>query len=245
MKCILFFFSILFLFHANGQMFNSKLTEDERAVIESGDFLFHSIRKIDNIRINEIPETEQVISTVQEVRPNYLAEIVQIIPYKGNENLVPVIARILSDVQSYIDIPYYSEQHDSWGTLFDDAAIIDALDENGKTVINGRFLMSPFEYYTSRIEIEDRGTYYFYKMQNTQKIKYRFLSAIRRENMVAAVSVFRYEDNWIVYGLGGADMIRLPFLSRRIEVAFINRIKSFASFIFQKLEEYRSADAEN
>ena len=51
------------------------------------------------------------------------------------------------------------------------------------------------------------------------------------------ILLFKDEDNWILYGIGGVNAPKIPFFSERIEVSFINRIKTFCNFIFTKLNE--------
>ena len=102
--------------------------------------------------------------------------------------------------------------------------------------------MKPFGYYTSETRIENRGNYYFFTMKNTQKLRYydKF-DAVGNEDMQAAIAVFRSGESWVIYALGGAKIIDLPFLVKRAETSFTNRIKSFAEAIFQKLPESRSS----
>ena len=54
--------------------------------------------------------------------------------------------------------------------------------------------------------------------------------------MVSCITVFRDGDNWILYGIGGVDALKLWFIEDRVETSFINRIKTFCNFIFTKLE---------
>ena len=83
-------------------------------------------------------------------------------------------------------------------------------------------------------------------MKNIGKIRYKtFFSAIGKEKMIAAISIFRDGDNWIIYALGGVDIIKLPFLDKRIDRAFYNRIKTFCLFTFERLEARVLKDEEN
>ena len=53
--------------------------------------------------------------------------------------------------------------------------------------------------------------------------------------MKSAITVFRDGDNWVLYAIGGVDTYKIFFLEDRVETSFINRIKSFCSFIFTKI----------
>ena len=82
-------------------------------------------------------------------------------------------------------------------------------------------------------------------MQNINKIRYKIFSAVGKKKMIAVISIFRYGDNWIIYALGGVDIIRLPFIDNAIDRAFYNRIKTFCLFTFERLEEFGSVDEGN
>lgn len=225
-------------------IFNERLTDSEKNQLKNGDFVFNSIKSIKNVRINKIKETEQDIETVKKVNPNHLIEVIKILPYEGNENLIERISEIMQDIDAYKEIPYYSEKHERYFQLFEEAEIISISKENEKLIIDERLLMNPLKSYTARIEAENQGDYYFYTLRNTEKVKYLFLNAIKKEKMIAGVSVFRYGENWVIYALGGAYIFHGPFFSDFVEEMFCGRIKSFVLFMFQKLEASRSADEE-
>jgi hypothetical protein len=53
--------------------------------------------------------------------------------------------------------------------------------------------------------------------------------------MKSVILLFRHEDNWILYGVGGVKALKVSFLEKRIETSFINRIKTFCNFVFTKI----------
>jgi len=223
-------------------LFNQRLSDSDRKKLEDGEILFESIGKIRNIKINETDETSQAINVMKSLKPNHLSEIIQIRPYKGNENLVQKISEILGNVENYIGIPYFSERAQKWYDLYSEAEILNIENGGNAEIIAARFYMKPFGYYTSETRIEKRENYYFFTMKNTQKLRYydKF-DAVGKENMQAAIAVFRSGESWVIYALGGAKIIDLPFLVKRAETSFTNRIKSFAEAIFQKLQENQSS----
>lgn len=225
-------------------LFNQQLSDSERKKLENGEILFESIGKIRNIKINETDETSQAINVMKNLKPNHLSEIIQIRPYKGNENLVQKISETLGNVENYIGIPYFSERAQKWYDLYSEAEILNVENSGNDEVISARFYMKPFGYYTSETRIEKRENYYFFTMKNTQKLRYydKF-DAVGKENMQAAIAVFRSGESWVIYALGGAKIIDLPFLVNRAETSFTNRIKSFAEAIFQKVQESQSSDS--
>ena len=226
-------------------IFNERLTQSEKSALRNGEFVFNSISSIKNVRAKSTKETEQDIATVKKVNPNHLIEVIKIIPYEGNENLIEKIAAIMQDIDAYTEIPYYSERHKRTFQLFEEAEILSVREENEKLVIDERLLMNPLKSYTARIEAENRSDYYFYMLRNTEIVKYLFLNAIKKEKMIAGISVFRQGENWVIYALGGAYIFHGPFFNDFVEEMFCGRIKSFVMFMFQRLEEFPSADAES
>lgn len=232
-------------------LFNTRLTESEKSSLLSGNFVFNSIGSVKNVRANLTKETEQDIETVKKVKPNHLIEVIKILPYEGNENLIETIALIMQDINAYTEIPYYSERNEKEYHLFEEAEILSTSEKNGILVIDERLLMNPFKSYTARVEAENRGDYYFYTLKNTERVKYKFLNAIKPEKMIAGVSVFRLGENWVIYALGGAYVFHGPFFNDFIESEFCGRIKAFVIFMFNRLEEFQKSefppksDAEN
>ena len=224
-------------------LFNHRLTESEKSALQNGEFVFNSISSVKNVRVNHTKETEQDIETVKNVNPNHLVEVIKILPYAGNENLIETIALIMQDIDAYTEIPYYSQRHERTYRLFVDAEILSTKQENGILTIDERLLMDPFKPYTARVEAENRGDYYFYTLKNTERVKYLFLNAIKKEKMIAGVSVFRCGENWVIYALGGAYVFHGPFFSDFIESEFCGRIKSFVIFMFTRLEEFQKSES--
>ena len=76
----------------------------------------------------------------------------------------------------------------------------------------------------------------FYIAENDNKLRYDdAIDCVWPQKMKISILLFQYEDNWVLYGIGGVNAPRIPFFTQRIQTSFINRIKTFCSFIFQKL----------
>lgn len=227
-------------------LFNDSLSEREVLSLRSGEVVCNSIGKIKYSRINNIPEARQLISAVEKVNPNHLAEIIKILPYKKYENLTEIVSSMLKDEESYTKVPYTVDDENRIVYLYADAKIKSIEKKGIKEIIVEDFLMKPLDYYRAEIESTSFSNYYFYHMKNTKKIRYRtFLSAVGKEKMIAVISIFRYGENWIIYALGGVDIIKLPFLDKRIDRAFYSRIKAFCLFTFERLEKSVSEDEES
>ena len=217
-------------------LFNDRLNGREILALRNGEVVCNSIGKLKYARINEIPETEQLISAVKEVGPNHLAEIIKILPYKKYENLTETVSKMLKDEDSYTKVPFALNDDGSTRYLYTLAEIQDIEQQGEKEVITEKFIMPPLDCFTGRIESEKVGTYFFYQMKNTNRIKYKIFSAVGKKNMIAVISIFRYGDNWIIYALGGVDIFKIPFIDKAVDRAFYNRIKAFCLFTFANLE---------
>lgn len=218
------------------EIFNKKLTDEERAVLEKGEVLIKNIDSMKNISINPIPETEKTISIMTDLKPKYIAEIIQIRPYEGNENLLEKINNTLMNVSDYVGIPYFSERRQELFELYSAAEIVNLTKNENKTEIDAVLNMSLFGDFNTKIEIEAGDDAYFYTMKNIDKLVYRKkFTAVKAERMKSCICVFRDGENWILYSIGGVNTLRIFFLEDRIETSFLNRIKSFCNFIFTKI----------
>ena len=95
--------------------------------------------------------------------------------------------------------------------------------------------MEPFGTIYSPIEIEQTEDYLFYQSTNTNDLKVEGITCVRKYNMKSVIILIKDGENWILYGVGGVKAPRIPFLTQRIEVSFINRIKTFCNYIFTKI----------
>lgn len=221
---------------AGAQLFNDKLSADERERLANGEVVIRNIGKMKHICIQERQETEKLIRTMKKLDPNYTAEIIQIRPYAGNENLRDDIKAALVNIPDYAGIPYYSERTQSWYDLYESATITGQTEDGANTNIRADLEMSPFGIIKADIHLEETDDSIYYDMTNLNTLRYhdRF-NAVKAENMKSAITVFRDGDNWVLYAVGGVDTFKIFFLADRVETSFINRIKTFCNFIFTKI----------
>ncbi len=239
MKKAFFTFSLAFLTVVSNLFatpFNKYLTKDEKEQLDSGTVLIKSVSSLKKLSVDKNAQTEQVINAMKKLDPSYIAEIIQIRPYKGNEDLLEKINKTLSDVPQYVGIPYWSERVQKWYELYEAAEITGLLTEGNSTMIAAKLDMAPFGEFDAEIDIEKYDDHYFYSMKNLDKLRYKDrFNAVGKEKMQSVITVFRDGDNWILYAIGGADVARIPFFTDRIQTSFMNRIKSFCNYIFEKI----------
>lgn len=227
------FFSSLF-----ASPFNEKLTEDELNTLSTGQVLIKNINNKKNICLkkNLFSSADELLAIMDDLNPKYLAEIIQIKPYEGNEDLPKKLETILNNIPEYAGIPYYSERAEHWYNLYDSAEITETFIENNVQTIKATLKMQPFDTVYETITLTFDENTVFYTAQNENKLRYldKF-DCIWPQKMKICILLFKDGDNWILYGIGGVNAPRIPFFTERIQTSFINRINTFCSFIFDKL----------
>lgn len=223
-------------------VFNSRLTDEEKKLLLDGGILMRNTGTYRNICLKAYDAgSEKIISGMQELKPVFLSEIIQIVPVAGHENLIQKLNSVLSDISSYKGIPYYSEHNDVWVDLYSDAFIISEeteTDSSGnfeKHSIRANFYMEPFGEILSDIKIVSSSDSLFYENENSDFIKYSTVKCVSPRHMKSAITVFKSGGFWVLYGIGGVNAPQVPFLTKRIELSFMNRIKTFCNFVFEKL----------
>lgn len=217
--------------------FNEKLTDEELKTITSGEILIKNINYERNIclkkEINLLGDT--LLSEIDDLNPKYLAEVIQIKPYEGNEDLPQRLEAMLNNVQDYAGIPYYSVRAEEWYNLYDSAEITEIIEKSDGKSIKAKLLMEPFDIVYEDIELTRTNDSILYTAVNTNKLRYldKF-DCIWPYKMKICILLFRDGNNWVLYGIGGVNAPRIPFFTERIQTSFINRINTFCSYIFKK-----------
>ena len=236
---ISFFCAVLCTFSAFALPFNNKLSKAELADLESGKVVVRNISRASNMCLEASSESAQkIIRDINDLNPSYLAEVIQVRPYVGNEDLPALLEDALMNISDYVGIPYYSEHNKTYYDLYSSALITDDfIAEDGVTrKVKADLTMDPFGRIETSITIDAPGDYVYYVSTNDNTLVYeeRF-KCVKPKNMKSAILLFRDGDNWILYGAGGVKAVKIIFFEKRIETSFINRIKTFCNFIFKKL----------
>ena len=232
-------FTVILLFSvfaSQANPFNSKLSGEELSKLNNGEVLIRNIGSMKEISVERTEKTEKIISTMKALNPKYVAEIIQVRPYKGNEDLQEKIDSTLQNIRDYVGIPYYSERAEGWYDLYSSAQIKRTTYKGSKKIIDCVLDMTPFGEFAAQIITEKEGDNYFYSMRNIDRLDYyEKFTAVKPEKMISCISVFRDGDNWILYAIGGVNTYKIFFLQERVETSFMNRIKTFCNFIFSKI----------
>ena len=217
-------------FTLTAQVFNNKLTSDEQQRLANGELIIRNIGKAKNISINGVNATlSKTIDTIKELNPAYLAEVIRMVPYAGNEDLLEKLRPIILNVEDYVGIPYYSERHETYYDLYSSAEI-------KSYRLNAIMEMAPFGGIDTDIFLVTEDDSLYYENTNLNNLKYHEgITVVKDKCMKSIVTVFRSGDSWILYGIGGVKAPSIFFLRDRVETSFMNRIKTMCSYFFEHL----------
>lgn len=217
--------------------FNSKLTASEREKIAGGEILIKNINyeKFMCLQRGESELGDKLLAEIRDLNPKYLAEVIQIKPYKGNEDLPQRLETLLNNVPEYAGIPYYSVRAEQWYNLYDSAEIVETTEKSDGKFMKADLKMEPFDLVQEDIELTRGKDTILYTAVNTNKLRYfdKF-DCVWPRKMKICILLLRDGDNWVLYGIGGVNAPRVPFFTERIQTSFINRINTFCTFIFKK-----------
>lgn len=104
-----------------------------------------NFRKNICLKENLFPMADELIQLINDLNPKYLAEIIQVKPYKGNEDLPQRLEELLINIPEYAGIPYYSQRAEAWYDLYESAEITDVIVENNVKTIKATLKMEPFD----------------------------------------------------------------------------------------------------
>ena len=92
---------------AENTSFNKNISSEERQVLDSNKVLIRNVDSLKDLCLESSNEgVQKMLKTAKDLRPAYIAEIIQIRPYKGNENIKDTLESSILDIPSYAGIPY-------------------------------------------------------------------------------------------------------------------------------------------
>lgn len=234
---IAFIFTVFLSAPVFSDSFNSKLTDAERAKLNKGELLIRNIDYPKYICLNENEDSNalRIVNNVKNFNPKYLAEVILIKDYKGNEDLPKRMSTLLNNIEDYAGIPYWSERHEKFFDLYSSSKITSKKSEGNTTTIKADLIMEPFGLVQETIVCEQYNDFLIYSAENTNDLKYTGITCVGKQKFKVYIYCVHKDDKWIIYGIGGVNAPHIPFMTDRIRTSFINRVKTFCSFIFKKL----------
>ena len=222
---------------AENTSFNKNISSEERQVLDSNKVLIRNVDSLKDLCLESSNEgVQKMLKTAKDLRPAYIAEIIQIRPYKGNENIKDTLESSILDIPSYAGIPYYSERAEAWYDLYTSATIKSHTKDGTAQHVMADLEMEPFGIINTQIDTVKTTDYFYYESVNLNKLRYydKF-TCVTPQKMKSLIAVYRDGDRWILYGLGVVNAPSIFFLRERVETSFMNRIKTFCSYFFEKL----------
>ena len=218
--------------------FNEKLSVEEYERLQNGELLIRNINYKKNISLKKglFEVSDDMIEIFDDLNPKYLAEVIQFKNIEENPDLPQRLEEVLNNISEYAGIPYYSERAEAWYNLYDSAEITETIESDDSKIMKVKLQMEPFGTVKETITIKTDYNTVFYIAENDNKLRFNeTIDCVWPQKMKISILLFQYEGNWVLYGIGGVNAPRIPFFTQRIQTSFINRIKTFCSFIFQKL----------
>lgn len=214
------------------------LSEEETADLNAGKTVVRSVSKYKNLALqSDNAGIQKLLKEIKELNPTYIAEVIQVKPYKGNEGLPDTLRSALENIEGYAGIQYWSAQHERYYDLYSSATLIDraVLGENA-VQYHADLNMEPFGIIHTTIGIEQTDDYLLYTSTNDNTLKFhgRF-NCVNKRNMKSVLALFRDGERWIIYGVGGVKAVRIAMVEKRVETSLVNRMHTFYNFIYAKL----------
>lgn len=233
------FFTTLLFSSSFSDMFNKKITQDELQRLEQGEIIIRNIGTVRKLSLTE--SNNDLIKKVQKElndrNPNYLAEIIKVVPKKGNETLIQQIYDGINDIESYTEIPYFSERQQKWYDLYDSVVINSTSGTENNKINEYSVEMTPFGIIDISAELEKTDNSLYFSMINKSKVIYEYknITCIKPKKMYSSIVLFEYNDYYVLYGIGALNAPVIFFLQDRIETAFIGRMKYFCKYMFEQI----------
>lgn len=218
-------------------VFNSNLTAAQKQSLENGNTVIRNLNSTKQFSIESSNAgVQKALQTAKDLKPTYVAEVIQVYPYKGNENLINKFKSLVMDIPSYAGIPYYSERGKKWYDLYSSAKIVSFEESGNRQNVVADLEMEPFGVINTKITTETNADYFYYENMNLNDLRYdEKIKCVDKKHMKSLVTIFRDGDYWVLYGIGAVNAPNVFFLRDRVETSFMNRIKTFCTFFFKKL----------
>ena len=224
--------------------FDDNLAGDELDAARRGEVVIRNISSYKKISLEtQSPVATECLEEIKELNPKYLVEVLQVRQAMPDDRIIEKMFKVLFDVEHYTTIPYYSEAHDTTTPLYSYCkALTQQRTRDAATVETSQFTvdmtMPPFQLYTAQISIETDGErWLLYRSENLTDVVCMGFVRVKTGSLRSVIFVFPHEGQWIIYGIGAAKAPKIPLLTRRIETAFIGRVKAFCGYAVGVLDE--------
>ena len=232
------FFILIFLSAfslAAGELPFKDLSSGDLARLQGGESLFRILDSYKDFSLQTgNSDSEQVRSLIKKINPNFLAEILMVIPVDEKRDNLNFIRTSLMDVTLFDDIPYYSKRNDKWYPLYEDTKIL-SLTNSGpeESIISAYHKMKPFKPQDTNYKYSIIGDTFWFESRNSSNIYYKSFKAVKKGNLITLLWIKDEGDRLIVYGIGGAKAFTFfGLFGERMDNSFIGRMEAFFSWVY-------------
>lgn len=216
-----------------------KLTVKELESLRAGNAIVREVKSASTLTLAPFDaEAASIRKSVTELKPNYLTEVIAIIPFRNGARQMERLAATISDVEGYVGIPYWSARMAKRYDLFDKMNILSRKSLPGGALIEAEQHMKPFEDYKASYEYRMGESSLAFRSINLSPISYKGVRSVAPGGMKWYLYVFHSGDFLVYYGVGAVKAFDMLGLIRdRLEVSFIGRVDAFFDYMFVRLGE--------
>ncbi len=215
------------------------LSTQEIELLKNGGAL---IRQVDTAsKLSLVPfdaEALAILKEIAQLNPNYLVEVIALVPYVPSAKQIEQLAGALFDFEGYIGIPYYSVRMKKTYDLFDKMNILLRKDVPSGEYIEAEQHMKPFEDYKASYEYRMSADSLVFHSVNLSHLTYKGIRSVAPGDMKWHLYVFNSKGLLVYYGVGAVKAFDMFGLIRnRLEVSFIGRVGAFFDYMSAQLKE--------
>ena len=238
---ILFFLLILlfpgFIFAQDAALPFSGILSKEMARLEAGEYVFRNLDSPDKISFRGTGmEADRIRSVLDDVDPNFVAEILMVIPVDPERDNLQYIRDKLLDVTLFDGIPYYSERNEKFYPLYANTKIISSEEtSSGRNTVVAYHKMKPFDPQELIYHYTLNNRVFLFESRNHGHLYYKGVRAVRAGNMVSLLWIKDEGEKLIVYGVGGASAFTFfGLFGERLNDSFVGRVNAFFSWFYEE-----------
>jgi len=215
------------------------LTEKELESLRAGNEIVREVKTASALTMSPFDaEAAAIRKSVSDLKPNYLTEVIAIVPYRNGQRQIEKLAATLSDIEGYVGIPYWSARMGKSYDLFDKMNILSRKTLSGGAYIEAEQHMKPFEDYRASYEYRVGQGSLAFRSANLSHIAYKGVRSVAPGGMKWYLYVFPSGDYLVYYGVGAIRAFDMLGLIRdRLEVSFIGRVDAFFDYMFSRLKD--------
>ncbi len=215
------------------------LSAQESASLIKGEALIREVGAPSKLALSPFDaEAEAIRKGVAQLNPNYLTEVIALVPFEAGAGQTEKLAAALSDLEGYVGIPYWSVSMQKTYDLFDKMTILSKKPIPGGAYIEAEQHMKPFDDYKASYEYRVGADALVFRSVNLSHLSYKGFRSVSPGGMKWFLYVFHSSGFLVYYGVGAVRAFDMLGLIRdRLEVSFVGRVGAFFDHMYTRLKE--------